>query len=112
MHHGSNSNVLGQLYNNRVRRNPADGVKEIVPELATGWEISDDMTQYDFNLRERVKFTDITNFTTDDVVANFERIVNPPEGIVSLFRSNFDAIQGVKSMGDLTIRFTLGEPRL
>ncbi|MYE53780.1 MAG: ABC transporter substrate-binding protein, partial [Chloroflexi bacterium] len=112
MHQGGNSNVLTQMYSNLVRRNPADGVKEIVPELAIDWEITEGVTQYDFNLREGVKFTDGSDFTADDVVANFERIVNPPEGNVSPFRSNFNAISGVEAVDDLTVRFNLSEPRV
>ena len=65
MHQGGNSNALTQMYSNLVRRNPADGVKEIVPELATDWEISDSVTQYDFSLREGVKFTDGSDFTAE-----------------------------------------------
>ena len=112
MHQGGNSNVLTQMYSNLVRRNPADGVKEIVPELAIDWEISENVTQYDFNLREGVKFTDGSGFTADDVVANFERIINPPEGNVSPFRSNFNAISGIEAVDDLTVRFKLSEPRV
>jgi peptide/nickel transport system substrate-binding protein len=59
----------------QVIRNVADSLTdqdpetgEIVPWLATDWEISDDALTYTFNLRDDVTFSDGTAFTADSVV--------------------------------------------
>ncbi|MDN3495316.1 ABC transporter substrate-binding protein [Planococcus sp. APC 4015] len=63
----------------QVIRNVADSLTdqdpetgEIVPWLATDWQISDDGLTYTFNLRDDVTFSDGTAFTADSVVATFE----------------------------------------
>ncbi|MEZ3159586.1 ABC transporter substrate-binding protein [Microbacterium sp. BWT-B31] len=47
---------------------------EIVPWLATSWEINDDATQYVFHLRDDVTFSDGTAFDAENVVANLDYI--------------------------------------
>jgi peptide/nickel transport system substrate-binding protein len=100
------------MYNNLIRLNPGDGLRTIVPELATSWEISPDTLTFAFRLRDGVKFQDGTPFSSEDVVATFERIITPPQGITSIFKSNFDATQKVEAIDRLTARFVLKEPRV
>lgn len=45
------------------------------PALATEWTANEDSTEWTFKLREGVKWHDGSDFTADDVVATFERIV-------------------------------------
>ncbi len=111
MHQGAAVSVLTHLYNNIVRSNLVDGLRSIIPDLAESWEISDDGLTYTFTLREGVTFHDGTPFNADDVVATFERIINPPEGVISQFRADFDMVQSVEAVDDLTARFTLSAPR-
>ena len=63
----------------QVIRNYADSLTdqdpetgEIVPWLATDWEISPDGLTYTFNLRDDVTFSDGTAFTADSVVLALE----------------------------------------
>ena len=111
MHQGGASSVLCHMYNNLVRLNLVDGLRTIVPDLATSWETSDDGLTYTFALREGVTFHDGTPFTAADVVATFTRIISPPEGIISQFRNDFAMVASVESVDDLTVRFTLSSPR-
>ena len=53
---------------------------ELVGELATGWEQSEDGLTWTFTLREGVTFSDGDEFTAEDVVFNFERIHDPAVG--------------------------------
>ncbi|WP_334093009.1 ABC transporter substrate-binding protein, partial [Helicobacter typhlonius] len=48
---------------------------KIVPSLATMWEISTDALQYDFTLREGVRFSNGEEFNADAVVKNFESVL-------------------------------------
>ena len=47
---------------------------DLVPQLATDWEISDDGLTYTLNLAEGVTFHDGTEFSSADVVFSFERL--------------------------------------
>src|SRR5207249_11315879 len=69
------------MYDTLLRRHPKDG-QTIVPDLAQRWEISPDNKKYTFHLRKGVKFHDGADFTADDVKATYDRIKNPPKGVV------------------------------
>ena len=55
----------------------------IVPGLATGWEVSDDLRSYTFRLRRGVAFHDAPGFaptqafSSDDVLFSFARLIMP-----------------------------------
>jgi peptide/nickel transport system substrate-binding protein len=111
LHQGGAASVLCHLYNNLVRLNLVDGLRTIIPDLATSWEASEDGLTYTFTLREGVTFHDGVPFTAADVVATFTRIISPPEGIISQFRNDFSMVESVESSDDLTVTFTLSSPR-
>lgn len=111
IHQGGGPQVLAHMYNNLVRLNLVDGLRSVIPDLAESWEMSDDGLVYTFNLREGVTYHDGTPFTADDVVATFDRIVDPPEGVISVLREELSMIENVEAVDDLTARFTLSEPR-
>jgi peptide/nickel transport system substrate-binding protein len=56
----------------------------VAPWLATSWEISPDRRQYTFTLRQDVVFHDGTKFDAAAVKANFDRILNPANALLSL----------------------------
>ncbi len=111
LHQGSTTSVLCQMYNNVVRRNLIDGLRTVVPDLATSWQISDDGLTYTFPLRKDVKFHDGTPFSADDVVATFNRIIDPPKGVVSAVKDQLAVISKVEAVDPLTVKFTLSAPR-
>ena len=51
------------------------------PDLAADWSVSDDGTEYTFNLREGVTFHNGDPFTADDVVFTFQRSKDPAQSI-------------------------------
>ena len=50
---------------------------KFVPGLAKSWTVNADATEYDFVLRDDVKFHDGTPFNAEAVKFTFDRIVNP-----------------------------------
>ncbi|WMT88429.1 ABC transporter substrate-binding protein [Pelagibacterium sp. 26DY04] len=47
---------------------------EVVPNVAKGWDVSEDATTYTFHLREGMKWSDGEDFTADDIVFWWERV--------------------------------------
>ncbi len=81
---------------------------EIAPALATDWEFSDDATQLTFTLREGVTFHDGSDFTSEDVKASFERILDEETG--SAAASNYASIETIDTPDDYTVVFNLSQP--
>lgn len=111
MHQGGSASVLCQVYSTLVRRNLVDGLRTVIPDLAESWEAAEDGLTYTFALRQGVTFHDGTPFTADDVVASFERILNPPEGIVIPIKADMGMVDSVEKMDDFTVKFNLNSPR-
>jgi peptide/nickel transport system substrate-binding protein len=79
----------------------------IVGDLAQSWTVSKDGLVYTFKLHPGIKFHDGTPLTAVDVKATYERLRNPPPGVLSLRRDLFAAIKTIEVVDPLTIRFTL-----
>lgn len=75
---------------------------ELVPQLATDWEISDDGLTYTFNLRNDVSFHDGSAFSSADVVFSFNRMVELESPALNLL-GGFT----VEATDDSTVVFTL-----
>ncbi len=76
-----NLGAMGCMFDNLIRRDPRDGGKTIIPDLAHSWQIAKDGKTYTFFLRQGVQFSDGAELTADDVKATFDRIAKPPQGI-------------------------------
>jgi peptide/nickel transport system substrate-binding protein len=101
----------GCMFDNLIRRDPRNGGKTIIPDLAHSWEITKDGKTYTFHLRQGVHFHDGAEMTADDVKATFDRIIKPPQGI-SIPRSIlFKSISEVGAPDKYTVQFKLAEPR-
>ena len=73
------------------------------PDLAESWKVSPDGLTYTFKLRSNVAFHDGTPLTSKDVKASFDRIRNPPEGIVSIRQALFEGIAGIEAPDPTTV---------
>ena len=111
LHAGGPSWVMGIAYNSLIRKNPNDGLRSVIPSLAVDWEFDPQGLGWTFHLRDDVKWHDGTDFSAEDVKATFDRIINPPEGIVMGPRSLFETVSSVEAIDPLTVRFTVSEPR-
>lgn len=91
---GSNVSIYiaRQLADSLTDQDPETG--EIVPWLATSWEVSDDLTQFTFHLRDDVTFSDGTPLTAATVKANFDALVGPLAATAPLASSYLAGYQG------------------
>ena len=65
---------------------------------------------YTFKLRKDVKFHDGAPMTSEDVKASYERIVNPPAGVVSVRRSLHEDIKDIETPDAHTVVFKMKQP--
>ena len=109
---GTVANISGQgpMYDNLIRRDPRDG-QTIVPDLAQRWDVSPDGKKYTFQLRKGVKFHDGAELTAEDIKATYERIVNPPKGVVIPRTPLFSAVSEIVVVDPYKIEFRLKEAR-
>ena len=106
-----NLGAMGCMFDNLIRRDPRDGGKTIIPDLAHSWQIAKDGKTYTFFLRKDVLFSDGAELTADDVKATFDRIAKPPQGI-SIPRSIlFKAVTEINARDKYTVEFKLSESR-
>ncbi|MPZ91336.1 MAG: ABC transporter substrate-binding protein [Actinobacteria bacterium] len=71
---GESLRAIDQMFEGLTTLEP--GGTEVVPGLATDWEISEDGLSYTFNLQEGVTFHDGEEFNAEAVCFNFDRWYN------------------------------------
>ena len=97
------------------------GTSKIVPSLAEDWDISGDGLEYTFHLRQGVKFQNGNDFTAEDVVYTFNRLLTVQGGVntelldqvkgaAELIEGSADTLEGVEAVDDYTVKVTLKEP--
>ncbi len=121
---GYSIDVQQQIYNYLLGHEP--GTTELMPELATAWEVSEDSLIWTFTLREGVTFHDGTEFNADAVVFNINRWWNPNfeygfrdagklyEGWTYLFGGfkgdDASILANVRAVDNFTVEFELSQP--
>ncbi len=98
-------NTLGLVYESLVQ---TDNNGKLIGALATKWTVSDDGTTITFDLRKGVSWQDGDPFTSADVKASLDRILDEKTGAVA--RSNLTSITGVDTPDDDTVVLHLSEP--
>jgi len=81
--------------------------RRVGPNLATSWTNIDDTT-WEVKLRQGVKFHDGTPFTSRDVKATFDRVLDPTKKMTA--RGNHAKIKAVDIIDDHTVRFRTDGP--
>ncbi|HXH12367.1 MAG TPA: ABC transporter substrate-binding protein [Alphaproteobacteria bacterium] len=100
---------MAPAYNNLIEFDPHN-YPNIVGDVAKSWTVSDDHLAYTFTLHQGVKFHDGSELTSADVKASFDRIVSPPEGVVSPRRSYYVAVKRIEAPDPYTVVFRLHYP--
>jgi len=82
----------------------------IIGDLAQSWQVSPDNLTFTFKLKPNVKFHDGSTLTSADVKASYERIVNPPQGVISIRKASYADIGAIETPDPLTVVFKLKKP--
>lgn len=80
---------------------------EVVPALAESWDFSEDALTLTLNLRQGVTFHNGAEFTAEDVVATFNRILD--EETAAAARANYLSIASIDTPDDYTVVFNLSQ---
>ena len=121
----STANVTRQIFQGLVafERGSAD----VVPRLATRWQVSPDARSFTFSLRPNVAFQTTPYFkptrpfNADDVLFTFTRLIDPKTPFNQAFPATFvypqslglaQMIAGIDKLGDLAVRFRLHKPNV
>ena len=81
----------------------------VIADAAESWTASADQLTYTFKLRPDVKFHDGTTLTSADVKASFERIGNPPKGVISNRKDSLAKVGAIETPDPLTVVFRMKE---
>ncbi len=102
-----NQTIALHVYNALVKYN--EKTNEIIPDLATGWKITNGGKTYTFTLRRGVKFhKGFGKFDANDVKYSYERVMDPKTA--SAYIGEFKNVSQIQVLGPYKIRFTLTKP--
>ncbi len=117
---GGPDGPLGLIFSGLVT---LDSDLQVQPELAAGWEVSDDGLIYTFYLRKNVLFHSGRPFTAQDVIFSWERAANPAigsdtvqtylgdiAGIQAVIDGETEQISGLRAIDEYTLEVQLTAP--
>jgi len=79
-----------------------------IPTLANGG-VSEDLKTITWKIKEGLKWSDGTDFTSEDVVFTSEYCMHPEGGCAQL--SKYDGVEKVEAIDKLTVKVTFKEPK-
>jgi peptide/nickel transport system substrate-binding protein len=98
-------NIYESIYNGLLKWNEDES--ELVPDLATSWDISDDGLVYTFTIRQGVLFHNGREMTAEDVKFSLDRLRDPER---SVYSADFAVVESVEVVDEETVQVTLSEP--
>ena len=98
-------NIYESIYNGLVKWNEDES--NLVPDLATSWEISEDGLTYTFKIRQGVKFHNGREMTVEDVKFSLDRL---RDSEISSYAANYAAVESVDVIDDETVQLSLSRP--
>lgn len=104
---------IAPFYSVLIRVNPENPASptDFVCDLCTEMpKAENDGKRYTFKLRKGVKFSDGSDLTSADVLATYNKIINPPEGVSSSRKAFYVMVDKVSAPDAETIVFDLKYP--
>src|SRR5437762_12622633 len=102
--------AVAPFYSVLIRANPENpaSTAEFVCDVCTEIpEPTDGGRTYSFMIRNDIKFSDGSRLTATDVAASLNKIVNPPDGIISARRGYYSMIDKIEAPDAKTVIFRL-----
>src|SRR3989475_6348266 len=97
---------MSTVYNTLVVFDP-HSYPNIIGDLAKSWTVSDDKMTWTFTLHQGVTFHDGSDLTSADIKASWDKIISPPEGVVSPRRSYYQMVKSIEAPDPYTVVFRL-----
>ncbi|UCD85645.1 MAG: peptide-binding protein [Deltaproteobacteria bacterium] len=97
--------IIGLVYNGIVKY---DKDLKIVGDLAESWDISPDGLEIIFHLRKGVKWHDGVEFTAEDVMFGYRKIIDP--NTPTAYASSFEEVKEAEILDKYTFKVTYKEP--
>lgn len=120
--HSSAWSPIGAIFSGLVT---LDTDLQVQPDLAAGWEVSQDDTLYTFYLRPEAVFHDGRPVTADDVIFSWERAADPATGsdtaltylgdivgVAEMVAGQADHIRGLRAIDDHTLEVRIDAPKV
>jgi peptide/nickel transport system substrate-binding protein len=104
---------IAPFYSLLIRLNPEEKYKSgnFVCDLCTEMpKPTDGGKTYTFKIRKGVKFSDGSDLNAHDIVATYNKIISPPEGVASARRAFYVMVDTVTATDDHTVVFKLKYP--
>jgi len=101
--------VLAPHYSLLLKVDP-DNYPKLKPDLAESWSVSPDGLTYTFKVRSNVVFHDGSPLTSRDVKASFDRMRDPPAGVVSIRKELFADIVSIEAPDPATVVMKIKQP--
>ncbi|MCB8950703.1 MAG: peptide ABC transporter substrate-binding protein [Ardenticatenales bacterium] len=114
--------IVGHVFSGLVQ---LDTQLQVQPDLAAGWQVSEDGTLYTFFLRHNAVFHDGRPVTAADVVFSWERATDPGlasdtaltylgdiVGVAEKVSGAADHIAGVRQLDDYTLQVQIDAPKV
>jgi peptide/nickel transport system substrate-binding protein len=111
--HGSDTYAtlhFGAPFYSTLLRFNLDKYPDVMGDLAESWSAAEDLLTYTFKLHRNVTFHDGTPLTAEDVKATYERLRNPPTGVVSTRKATFADIAAIETPDAHTVVFKMKSP--
>ena len=83
---------------------------EVKGDLAQSWTVSPDGLTYEFKLHPKITFHDGSALTSKDVKVSYDRLRNPPPGVVSMHTKLFADVQSIDTPDPTTVVIRLSQP--
>ncbi len=104
---GDAGDVIGLVFSGVVT---LDQNMQVQPDLAVGWDVSDDGTQYTFFLHPEARFHDGRDLTAADVKFSWERALDPATGSDTAVTYLGD-ITNIEALDTKVLRVTIDAPK-
>src|SRR5689334_4272790 len=107
------AHTAAPFYSLLIQVNPENlaSTTDFVCDLCTEMpQSTDNGTTYSFKIRSGVKFHDGAGLTAADVAASWNKIVFPPQGVISTRQSNYSMVDRIEAPDAATVVFHLKFP--